>query len=515
MESPKTRKSGLKLPAGMSGSSLRLDTLGATSFGSISNMSSSPSSLRSISNLTSPSKANSSCSDRFIPCRSSSRLHTFGLIEKSSPVKEGGNEAYSRLLKSELFGSDFVSPCVSSPAGAPPSPLSPSKNMLRFKTDHSAPSSPYSPSILAHHTSFSNDSSTPPPKPPRKVLDAPSLQDDFYLNLVDWSSQNVLAVGLGTCVYLWSASNSKVTKLCDLGPYDGVCSVQWTREGSFISVGTNLGQVQIWDGTQCKKVRTMGGHQTRTGVLAWNSRILASGSRDRHILQHDMRVSSDFVSKLIGHKSEVCGLKWSCDDRELASGGNDNQLLVWNQHSQQPALRLTEHTAAVKAIAWSPHQSSLLVSGGGTADRCIRFWNTTNGHQLNCVDTGSQVCNLAWSKNVNELVSTHGYSQNQIMVWKYPSLSKVLYFDNNSRYYQEVATLTGHSMRVLYLAMSPDGQTIVTGAGDETLRFWNVFPSMKAPVSMPRLKIQAFGHWDAPKFDDPFDAAIMEQGRKL
>lgn len=42
-----------------------------------------------------------------------------------------------------------------------------------------------------------------------QVLDAPSLQDDFYLNLVDWSSQNVLAVGLGSCVYLWSASTSK------------------------------------------------------------------------------------------------------------------------------------------------------------------------------------------------------------------------------------------------------------------------------------------------------------------
>lgn len=72
------------------------------------------------------------------------------------------------------------------------------------------------------------------------------------------------------------------------------------------------------------------------------------------------------------------------------------QLLVWNQHSQQPTLRLTEHTAAVKAIAWSPHQSNLLVSGGGTADRCIRFWNTTNGHQLNSVDTGSQVYFLTY-----------------------------------------------------------------------------------------------------------------------
>ena len=41
---------------------------------------------------------------------------------------------------------------------------------------------------------------------------------------------------------------------------------------------------------------------------------------------------------------------------------------------------------------------------------------------------------------------------------------------------KKMATLTGHSLRVLYLAMSPDGETIVTGAGDETLRFWKTFP---------------------------------------
>jgi cell division cycle 20-like protein 1 (cofactor of APC complex) len=34
------------------------------------------------------------------------------------------------------------------------------------------------------------------PKNPYKVLDAPALQDDYYLNLVDWSSQNDLVVGL-------------------------------------------------------------------------------------------------------------------------------------------------------------------------------------------------------------------------------------------------------------------------------------------------------------------------------
>jgi cell division cycle 20-like protein 1, cofactor of APC complex len=44
----------------------------------------------------------------------------------------------------------------------------------------------------------------------------------------------------------------------------------------------------------------------------------------------------------------------------------------------------------------------------------------------------------------------------------------------------KVITLTGHTFRVLYLAMSPDGSTIVTGAGDETLRFWQIFPGPRS-----------------------------------
>ena len=47
-------------------------------------------------------------------------------------------------------------------------------------------------------------------KTPFKVLDAPDLQDDYYLNLLDWSSSNVLSVGLGTAVYLWSAVTHQV-----------------------------------------------------------------------------------------------------------------------------------------------------------------------------------------------------------------------------------------------------------------------------------------------------------------
>ena len=65
------------------------------------------------------------------------------------------------------------------------------------------------------------------PKTAFKVLDAPQLQDDFYLNLVDWSSSNVLAVGLNGTVYIWSASSQEVSKLCEVPVTDAITSVAW------------------------------------------------------------------------------------------------------------------------------------------------------------------------------------------------------------------------------------------------------------------------------------------------
>ena len=121
-----------------------------------------------------------------------------------------------------------------------------------------------------------------------------------------------------------------MTKLCDLGPGDSVCSVAWTPRGTYLAVGTNQGETQIWDANKCKKVRVMGGHRTRVGALAWSSSTLSSGSRDRNILQRDVRAPEPFTGKLVGHKSEVCGFRGRYDDRELASGGNDNQLYVWS-----------------------------------------------------------------------------------------------------------------------------------------------------------------------------------------
>jgi len=444
--------------------------------------------------------------DRTMPSRSVIR-NISGLImqqENSDPTNhvsqrdqsvnnENKDSAlYNSLLKNELINAEIDNPRDSNDARQPLTTPKGHKNLFMYKSSRKRTSfeandavSPFSLSPVgkeSHQLLRSPRKSTRKiSKVPYKVLDAPELQDDFYLNLVDWSSQNMLSVGLGSCVYLWSAYTSQVTKLCDLSPEeDSVTSVAWTEKGSHLSVGTNKGYVQIWDTQSAKKISALEGHLLRVGSLAWNNDLLCSGSRDRMILLRDVRCPLSSEKKLIGHRQEVCGLRWSPDRQLLASGGNDNKLMVWNLSNTNPYQQYSDHVAAVKAIAWSPHQHGLLASGGGTVDRCIRFWNTLTGQNLHCIDTGSQVCNLAWSKHSNELVSTHGYSQNQILVWKYPNL-------------QQVAKLTGHTCRVLYLAMSPDGESIVTGAGDETLRFWNVF-SKSHTQKESRSELNLFSH---------------------
>ena len=108
--------------------------------------------------------------------------------------------------------------------------------------------------------------------------------------------------------------------------------------------------------------------------------------------------------------------------------------------SYSPRLILDQHIAAVKAVAWCPWQRNILASGSGTADRTIRIWDSQDGANLKCVDTGSQVCAIQWSNHYKELVSSHGFSDNQLIVWKYKDMSKVgmVYFVDFLLYYSSL-----------------------------------------------------------------------------
>ena len=425
-------------------------------------------------------------SDRFIPCRihdsaagllmqpveepaqASSEASQTNAQEQSKKELIASKNHYSALLEAHIISDFDSSTCdTQEKFSASFSKHKASLNFLKYKKSKRS----ISEKVMNGYTPFQENTFETTKisinkkinKLPYKILDAPSLVDDYYLNLLDWSSTNNVAIGLDSTVYVWSASTNKAYKVHEAASSCSISSVGWNEHSTSLAIGESDGRIKIYDTETCKVVRDLGVHSCRAGSLAWNGHLIGSGSRDRTILVRDLRTSDNYLSKFVGHRQEICGLKWSPDQKYLASGGNDNKIIIWSTRNQGEMVRFTEHQAAVKALAWNPDTPNILASGGGKSDRCVKFWNMHTNKKIASIDTGSQVCNMMFSKNSNELVTTHGYSLNDIIVWNYPTMEKI-------------TSLTGHSSRVLYLGMSPDGENIVTGAGDETLRFWNVFP---------------------------------------
>ena len=239
-------------------------------------------------------------------------------------------------------------------------------------------------------------------------------------------------------------------------------------KASLLGVARDDGSVAIFDVDACKAVLTWKLSNMRIGTMHWKGPELAVGCRDRSIVRRDMRDPSSTIT-LRGHTQEVCSVRWSPDGLHLASGSNDNSVMIWDSRMHNtPVYQLHQHTAAIRAMAWSPVQRGLLATGGGTADRAIMFTNALNGSMLSKIDTGSQISNLEWSNSGKELVTSHGFSLKGLIVWRYEDMKRL-------------AVLTGHTARVLYMALSPDGQRIATGSGDESIQLWNIFNEGTCP----------------------------------
>ena len=82
---------------------------------------------------------------------------------------------------------------------------------------------------------------------PERILDAPGIVDDFYLNCLSWSVRDILAIGLGGSVYLWNARSGEVDELCNINnpleeesnqSQDYVASLSWIHDGSHLAIGS-------------------------------------------------------------------------------------------------------------------------------------------------------------------------------------------------------------------------------------------------------------------------------------
>ncbi|KAG9392811.1 Cdc20 [Carpediemonas membranifera] len=313
---------------------------------------------------------------------------------------------------------------------------------------------------LGHSNSqIQKELSRPISKAPIRSLDAPEAVDDFYSHTLDWSSKNVIAVALGPSVYLYNAETCDVDSFMTLDNGANVSSLRWIQGGQYLAIGSDDSELKMWDVKKGRAVRSLSGHSSKITALSWNKYILSSGSEEGLLYDSDVRAREHRVLDRDGHSQAITGLAWSPDGQTLASGSNDNTVMLWSANNEPKVLN--EHVAGVRALAWAPRRN-VLATGGGNGDNTIKIWNTSADHHvMDTIHTDSQVCSLQWGRHHDEILSTHGYSSNSIRLWKYPSNI-------------QMCDLRSHTSRVLHSSVSPDGRTVCT-MGGERLYFWDMW----------------------------------------
>ncbi|KAH9887241.1 WD40 repeat-like protein [Cubamyces lactineus] len=175
-------------------------------------------------------------------------------------------------------------------------------------------------------------------------------------------------------------------------------------DGSRIATGGLDAKVRIWStkpilnhaselsGRPPKSLCTLTMHTGPVLVVRWahSGRWLASGSDDEIVMIWDLDPTakgkvwgSDEVNvegwkplkRLVGHESDVTDLAWSPGDRYLASVGLDSAVMIWCGYTLERIRKIDQHQGFVKGVCWDPVGEFLAT---GSDDRSVRIWRTTD-----------------------------------------------------------------------------------------------------------------------------------------
>ncbi|CAD1812287.1 unnamed protein product [Candida parapsilosis] len=455
--------------------------------------------------------------DRFIPTSSSmSAYKVWSDRESRASVIQSNNNEFNFSIRDD----SFVSTVMQSPTNMSPSPRSTtSSSQLSSTGNSSCPGTSLIPNDLHQEVvaealnfnccskvfKFNNAYTHQPQKGPTihqtdpidkiisrsaskkqkvkvksimasDILQAPGLRNDYYSNLISWSTKtNRIIVGLASRMYMWGADSHVVQINYE---NDNLITAVSCSQEYWILVATANGKILLID--QKEKVnQVVGEFNTPENkcifCFTWfnDSEHFLAGDDSGEVYIMQIKSSSNLELEIIktfrAHQQQICGIALNSTNDEVAVGANDNCCSLWSLPDfQSPRLKFVlPHKAAIKALSFCPWTASLLATGGGSKDRKIRFWHTTSGTLLKEFYTDGQITSLIWSRYKKEIVATFGFGgstkSNLMRVYTYPEMCPVLEVNATS------------NLRILSATTSPDFCSVCVATNDSTIRIYHLW----------------------------------------
>ncbi|KAK1804534.1 hypothetical protein P4O66_020542 [Electrophorus voltai] len=157
-----------------------------------------------------------------------------------------------------------------------------------------------------------------------------------------------------------------------------------------------------------------------------------------------------------GHKDAVTCADFSPNNKQLATGSNDKNLMIWNLNPKARAFRFMGHNDLITAVQFSP--SGHLVASS-SRDKTVRLWTPNiKGESVAFKAHTATVRSVSFSSDGQRLVTAS--DDKSLKVWSVHR-QKFIY------------SLNQHTNWVRCARFSPDGRLVASCGDDRTVRLWD------------------------------------------